>query len=175
MISIIAAIGKNRELGVKNRIPWHIREDLLRFKNLTLNKPVIVGRKTFESLLGYYKKSQRPFPKRDYFIVTRDQNYLPDMSGVVGTNDSRYIIATSVEQAVNRAKKETQEEVFVIGGASIYQEGIKYADKLYLTLVDITTPDADAFFPDYSDFKKKTFEENHKDNNPPYAFADFVR
>jgi dihydrofolate reductase len=175
MISMIAAIGKNRELGVKNRIPWHIKEDLLRFKRLTLNKPVIVGRKTFESLLGYYKKSQRPFPKRYYFIVTRDINYSPDMSGVIDSEGNKYIVTSSVEDAVNKAKETTQDEVFIIGGASIYHEGIKYADKLYLTLIDKSVPDADAFFPEYSSFKNKVFEENHQDNDPPYVFADLIR
>ncbi len=175
MISIIAAIGKNRELGVKNRIPWHIREDLLRFKHLTTGKIVIVGRKTFESLVIYYQKSQRPFPKRTYIIVTRDNEYKPKLTNVVETQSSQFISAGSVREAIEKGKKIDSGEIFLIGGASIYQEGIKYADKLYLTLVDIEVADADAFFPDYSDFKNASIQEVKSSDGLQFRFVELIR
>lgn len=173
MISIIAAIGKNRELGVKNKIPWHIKEDLLHFKHLTMEKTVVVGRKTFESLLSYYQKSQRPFPKRNYFIVTKDKNYHLDLTSIVEPEKSQFFIVQSVDEAVTQAKEIDKGEIFLIGGASIYNQGIKYADKLYLTLVNMARPDADTFFPDYSEFKKITFEEDHL--SAGFKFIDIER
>ncbi len=170
MISIVAAIGKNRELGIKDKIPWHIREDLLRFKNLTLEKTVVVGRKTFESLLSYYQKSQRPFPKRNYFIVTKNADYIPDLKNVVEPEKSQFRIFKSVDEAIFEAKKNDKGEIFLIGGASIFKQGIKYANRLYLTLVDGDYPDADAYFPDYSDFKKIESEEKRSDGKYTYKF-----
>ncbi|MFZ6035495.1 MAG: dihydrofolate reductase [Patescibacteria group bacterium] len=175
MISIIAAIGKNRELGVKDRIPWHIKEDLLHFKHLTLEKTVIVGRKTFESLLGYYQKSQRPFPKRNYIIVTRDTGYHPDTSTVVEPEKSRFLVAASIEEALSKALNMDKGEVFIIGGASMYGQGIKFADKLYLTLVDKEVSEADAFFPDFSAFKKTLHEETGISGDIQYKFIELVK
>ncbi len=172
---MIAAIGKKRELGVKDRIPWHIKEDLLHFKHLTLEKTVIVGRKTFESLLSYYKKSRRPFPKRNYIIVTRDIGYNPNTSTVVEPEKSRFLVAVSIEEALSKASNMDKGEVFIIGGASMYAQGIKYVDKLYLTLVDKEIPEADAFFPDFSAFKKKLHEEVRMSGDLQYKFIELVK
>lgn len=167
MISIIAAIGKKRELGVKNRIPWHIREDLLRFKHLTLGKTVIMGRKTFESVSNYYKHSKNPVPNRRHIIVTHNKNYQTDLK-------NSYIVF-SIEEAIDLAKKIEPDEVFISGGAQMFSQGIKYADKLYLTIVNKEFPEADAFFPDYADFKKKIFEENHSQENLQYKFVELIK
>lgn len=175
MISMIAAIGKKRELGVKDRIPWHIKEDLLHFKQLTLEKTVIVGRKTFESLLGYYQKSRRPFPKRNYIIVTRDIGYNPNTSTVVEPEKSRFLVAVSIEEALSKASNIDKGEIFIIGGASMYGQGIKYADKLYLTLVNREVPEADAFFPDFSAFKKIAHEERKVSGDIQYKFIELVK
>jgi dihydrofolate reductase len=160
MISIIAAIGKNRELGKDNKLLWHIPEDMERFKKLTTGQVVIMGRKTYQSL----PKKFQPLPSRVNIVVTRNHAYTP--LGCVTSN--------SIEEAIKKAK-EFDKEIFIIGGASIYQQGIKYADRLYLTLVNKEFTDADAFFPDYSEFKKKLFQENHQDKNYSYQFVELIK
>jgi len=165
MISIIAAIGKNRELGKDNKLLWHIPEDFKRFKNLTSGHVVIMGRKTYESLPEKF----RPLPNRINIVVTRNPNF---------TTINQLIVVGSIEEAIESAKAKIQNpnnEIFIIGGASIYEQGIKYADKLYLTLVEKEYPDADTFFPDYSQFKKVVSEEKHKDNIYSYRFIELSR
>ena len=162
MISIIAAIGKNRELGKDNKLLWHISEDFKRFKDLTSGHIVIMGRKTYESLPEKF----RPLPNRTNIVVTRNSNF---------TTINQLIVVGSIEEAIESAKSKIQNpnsEIFIIGGASIYEQGIKYADKLYLTLVEKEYPDADAFFPDYSQFKKIVSEEKHQDDIYTYRFVE---
>lgn len=156
-VSIIAAIGKNRELGKNNKLLWNIPEDLKRFRSITAEHTVIMGRKTFESI-GH------ALPNRTNIIVTRDKNYKAEGCIVCG----------SLEEAIDLAKKTGEEEVFVIGGGEIYRQSISLADKLYLTLVDGTF-DADTFFPDYSEFKKIVFSEKHKDEKYSYTFLEMER
>ena len=160
MISIIAAIGKSRELGKDNKLLWHISDDLKRFKKLTLGKVVIMGRKTFDSL----PEKSRPLHNRINIIITKNRAYTP-----VGCT-----VCHSIEEAINKAK-EFKKEIFIIGGASIYQQGIKYTDKLYLTVIDKEFPEADAFFPDYSDFKKVIKEEKKFDGKFTYKFIDLEK
>ncbi len=160
LVSMIAAIGKNRELGKNNRLLWHIPEDFKRFKDLTSGHVVIMGRKTYESLPEKF----RPLPNRTNIIVTRD----------VGYKIKDAIVCHSIEEAINLAKKKTS-EIFIIGGAQIYDLGIKYADRLYLTLVDKEYPDADAFFPDYSQFKKVITEENHSSGDIKFKFVELIK
>src|SRR3989344_3567649 len=135
IISIIAAIGKNRELGKNNKLLWHIPEDLKRFKQLTFGHVIILGRKTYQSI-GH------TLLNRTNIIITRNTNF--SISGA--------IITHSLDEALKIAKQKEKEEIFIIGGGLIYKEAINIADKLYLTLVD-STFDADTFFPDYSRFK----------------------
>jgi len=160
MISIIAAIGKNRELGKDNKLIWHIPKDLKRFKKITSGAVVIMGRKTFESL-GH------PLPDRVNIVITRDKNY----------QEKGVIVCYSIEEAIRKSYKlqVTSYKTFIIGGGEIYRQGLKYADKLYLTVVDKEFPDADTFFPDYSEFKKITFEEKHQDGNLQYKFIEVER
>ncbi len=160
IISIIAVIGKNRELGKDNRLLWHIKEDMVRFKNLTSGQVVIMGRKTYESI----PDKNRPLPGRINIVVTRNRAWTP--LGCLATH--------SIEEAIEKAK-EFNKEIFIIGGAQIYNLGIKYADKLYLTLVDKKYPDADAFFPDYSAFKKVVFEEVRRSENLQFKFIELVK
>lgn len=145
-ISIIAAIGDNRELGKDNKLLWHIPEDLKRFKELTLNHPVIMGRKTCESI-------GRALSGRTNIVVTRDKNYQAEGC----------LITCSLEDAIRLAKTKDNDEIFIIGGGQIYQQAINLADKLYLTVIK-GKYEADTFFPDYSRFKtiisQKTFEDN---------------
>lgn len=158
LISIIAAIGKNRELGRNNKLLWYIPKDLKRFKKITLGHPVIMGRKTYQSI-------GKPLPGRLNIIVTREKNYQapPEVT-----------ICNSLVDALTTAKKTDKKEIFIIGGASIYSQAIKYADKLYLTVVE-DCPQADVFFPDYSQFKKIIFEEKHQSKNYTFTFFEIVR
>lgn len=165
MISIIAAIGKNRELGKDNKLLWHIPEDFKRFKDLTSGHVVIMGRKTYESLPEKF----RPLPNRTNIVISRRLNESNE------TNKSNLTYWVNSMEAAFAKASSSQGEIFVIGGASIYEQGIKYADKLYLTLVEKEFPDADTFFPDYSQFKKIVYEEKHHDDIYSYRFVELER
>lgn len=157
-ISMIAAIASgNRALGKGNKLIYYIPKDLERFKKITTGHPIIMGRKTFESI-GH------PLPKRTNIIITRDPEYF-----VEGAKVTR-----SLDEAINEASKKEKEEIFIIGGGQIYKEAIQLADKLYLTIIE-DNPEADTFFPSYSEFKKVVFEEKHKSNNLRYKFLDLER
>ena len=157
-ISLIAAIASgNRALGKNNELIYKIPEDLKRFKDLTSGHTIITGRKTFESI-------GRPLLNRTNIIITRDSNF-----AIEGC-----IIAYSLNEALEIAKSKETEEVFIIGGGQIYQEAISIADRLYLTIVE-GNPEADTFFPDYSQFKKVISEEEHESNGLKYKFLDLER
>ena len=155
-ISIIAAIGKNRELGKDNKLLWHIPGDLSRFKKLTTGHPIIMGRKTFESI-------GRPLPNRTNIVVTRDASYRVE-GGVV---------VHSIEKAIEEAKKIDNppdgEEIFIIGGGQIYAQALPFTDRLYLTIVDAQA-EADTYFPDYSEFKKIVSEEKSESEDLKYSY-----
>ena len=127
-ISVIAALAKNRVIGIENRLPWRLPEDLAHFKALTLGHPILMGRKTFESL-------GRPLPGRTNIVITRNANYNPDGC----------LVADSIPSAL--ALCADADEVFFIGGAELYAQAIPLADRLYLTEVDIEA-EGDAWFPD---------------------------
>ncbi len=155
---MIAAIGKNRELGKDNKLLWHIPEDMKRFRDLTRGHVVIMGRKTYESI-------GRLLPNRTNIIITRDKDY--KVEGAVITH--------TFEEAIEVAKeRETQGEIYIIGGGQIYDSAIPYADKLYLTIVDKTFV-ADTFFPEYSEFKKVMSKKESNDETFKYAFLDLER
>ena len=156
---MIAAIGKNRELGYGNELIWKIPRDLERFKKITSGHPIVMGRKTYQSI-------NRLLPGRANIIVTSNSDF--KIEGA--------IICSSIEQAIEKAKGEPgSEEIFIIGGAQIYSLGIKFADKLYLTKINSEAPLADAFFPDYSEFEKVVFSEKHNDDGLEYEFIDLDR
>ena len=128
MIAIIAALDEKRGIGKDNNLPWHISEDLKRFKQITSGHTVIMGRKTFESI-------GRVLPNRTNIIITRDQDFDPHK--FYSSENCDVLTANSLEEAIEKAQeKEGSEEVFIIGGGQVYAEGITKADKLYLTLVD---------------------------------------
>lgn len=157
-ISQVAAIGKNRELGKDNKLLWDIPEDRKHFREMTTGHVVIMGRKTYESI-------GRLLPRRINIIVTRDKSY--KVEGAIVTH--------SIEEAIQVGKeKETRGELCVIGGAQIYEQAMKYTDKLYLTLVDGSF-DADAFYPEYSNFKKEVFRKKSKDGGYTFTFLDLER
>ena len=135
-LSLIVATAKNNAIGRNNELPWHLPQDLKYFKSVTLGKPVIMGRKTFESI-------GKPLPGRTNIVVTRQKNW--SVAGV--------LVAKSVEEALEIAQQfrgeqsSLAEEVMVIGGAEIYRHALPLADRVYLTKIDIEVEGADAFFP----------------------------
>lgn len=160
MISLIAAIATNRALGKGNKLIYAIPDDLKRFKKITSGHPIIMGRKTFESI-------GRPLPNRTNIIVTSDKGYV--------ISDKLAKIANSIEDAIEQAKNSPgSEEIFIIGGGQIFEQSINIADKLYLTIIE-DNPEADVFFPDYSEFKKVVFEESHEYNGLKYKFLDLEK
>lgn len=161
--SLIVAMAENHCIGKDNRMPWHISDDLKRFKALTTGHPVIMGRKTFESILGYLKK---PLPDRHNIIVSRS-GFTHDFPSAPVFND--------IQSAITHAKRIASSEVFIIGGAQIYSQAIDMVDILHLTKVHKTV-DGDAFFPkfDMNDWKE-TARKDHLDHDPPYSFITLER
>lgn len=161
MISLIAAISKNRGIGKNNDLIFRIPDDLKRFKSITSGHPIIMGRRTFEPM------SKNPLKDRTNIVVTTNPDFKSDFENV--------IIVNSLDEALAAAKgKPGAEEIFIIGGGQIYKEGIHFADRLYLTIVDKEV-DADVYFPDYSDFKKVIFDEDHVWHGLKYKFITFER
>lgn len=136
-VSIIAAMAENRVIGLKNDMPWHLPEDLRRFKALTAGKPVVMGRKTFESIVT---RNGRALPGRASIVVSRSGFAAPDAIVVHGLPDA-------LEKAVEIATAEGLDEIFIIGGAQIYAQALPLADRIYLTEI-AASPEGDAFFPE---------------------------
>lgn len=154
-ISLIAAISKERRaLGFQNKLLWKIGGDLPRFKELTTGHAIIMGRKTYESI-------GRPLPNRTNIVISRS-------SSIPETKD--LIIVDSVEKALDVAKQSEESEIFIIGGGEIYKQSLPFADHLYLTIVD-DEPEADTFFPDYSEFKREVSREDHPEHTPPFSYV----
>ncbi len=172
ILSIIAAIGQNNELGKDNQLLWQMPADMKHFRETTSGHPVIMGRKTFESI-------GRALPNRENIIITRDPQYFRE--GV--------IIVHSLEEAIERYTKSraskdiarhdsAESEIFIIGGGHVYEEALPYADRLYITHVDAKLP-ADTFFPEI-DLRK--WEKSHEEKFPsdeknpyPYTFVTYEK
>lgn len=157
-ISIIAAIGENNELGKNNDLIWHLPNDLKFFKSVTTGKTVLMGRNTFWSL-------PKVLPNRTNIVITdMDEDYPKEV-----------IIYNSIE-AFLEDYKNTEEEVFIIGGASIYSQFINIADKIYLTEVAATCDDAQVYFPQ---FDKEQYEKDivgqNEDNGISYKHVLYKR
>lgn len=155
-ISAIAAIGKNRELGKNGNLIWRIKEDMRHFKDVTKGHPIIMGRKTFESI-------GKPLPNRTNIIITRNANYKADGC----------IIVQSVEDAIEQAKKHDDQEIFIIGGAEIYKLALPLTDRLYLTIVDAEDNQAHVFFPNYSNYK--LIKKQELNTNPKISIQTYQR
>ena len=157
MLSIIAAIGKNRELGKNNTLIFHIKEDMQFFKNTTLGHPVIMGKKTFDSI-------GRPLPGRQNYVAAFPNEILPNT-------------VKPIDDVIDFFKKHqnSPEEIFVIGGATIYRLALPYANTLYLTEINATA-DADAFFPEFDQSKyTKTIIKKGSKNDLDYVFAKYIK
>ncbi len=161
-ISIVAAIGKNREIGHGNDLLWHIPSDLKRFKQLTLGHPVILGRKTFESIVSYLG---HPLPGRTNIVVTRDPDYTFEGAEV----------AHSLEEAIEKAEALDQSEIFIGGGANLWEQALPRVNQLYMTLID-DEKEGDTFFPSFeAEFTKKTFEEAREQEGLKYTWVNLER
>ncbi len=153
-VSAIAVVGaRTLVLGLAGKLLWRLPGDMKRFRAITIGHPVIMGRKTFESI-------GRALPGRLNIVVTRNKDYKPE--GV--------ILAGSLSDGLALAKETMNEEVFIIGGGDLYKEALPFLDRLYLTLVD-SDEIGDTFFPDYSQFKKVIKEESREDNGLKYRFV----
>ena len=158
MITVIAAVAKNRAIGYKNQLIYWLPNDLKRFKQLTTEHTIIMGSNTFRSL-----------PK----------GALPNRRNVVLSRRSKEFPGCDVYPSLEKALKSCQpdEDIYIIGGASVYEQAVKVADRLCLTEVDDVPVEADTFFPDYSDWREETREAHPKDERHAfeYAFVDYVR
>ncbi|RYG06968.1 MAG: dihydrofolate reductase [Chitinophagaceae bacterium] len=136
-LSLIVATANNNAIGRNNELPWHLPQDLKYFKSVTLGKPVIMGRKTFESI-------GKPLPGRTNIVVTRQKDW--KFAGV--------LVAKSVEEALQigqqfrNEQNNLAEEIMVIGGAEIYRHALSIADRVYLTRIEANVDGADAYFPE---------------------------
>lgn len=166
-ISIIVAMGPKREIGSKNGLLWHIPAELKRFKEITTGHPIIMGRKTHESI-------GRVLPNRTNIVITKDENFSSEGA----------VVAHSLEEALrlactecNRSASLAQgnDECFIIGGGQIYEQALPLADKLYLTLVEGDFPQADTFFPNYSEFKRQVFEQSGEDAGYKFKFLELEK
>lgn len=160
-VSIISAIGRNRVVGKDNDLLWYIPEDLKRFKELTLGHPVIMGRRTWESL----PERVRPLPGRTNIVVTRNADWSAEGA----------LVAHSLEEALAIAKKHDQEEVFVIGGGQMYAQALPHTDRLYLTLID-DEKEGHVYFPEYeSEFATVLNDEAREYEGLTYRWVDLER
>ena len=152
IISLIAALAKNRVIGSKNKIPWYLPADLRHFKQLTMGHTVIMGRKTFESL-------GKPLPGRTNIVITHDKNFPAPGS----------IVVNSFEEALEKSQGE---KVFVMGGEQIYKLAMPYAKKLYLTFLD-TELEGDVFFPEFkeNDWRLISAEVHERDPKNQYNYS----
>lgn len=155
----IAAIGKNRELGQKNQLSWRIPDDFKRVKELTMGHPLIMGRKTFESI-------GRPLPGRTTIIITRDESHVAEGC----------LVVRSLEAALETARSIDTKQIFIFGGAEIYQLALPFTDRLYLTLIDAENPGADAFFPEFAnEFTEVARHDAREHEGLTYQWVDFER
>ncbi len=161
IVSTIVATAKNNVIGKDNDIPWYLPADLKYFKKTTLNHHIIMGRNCYESI-------GKPLPKRTNMILTRNPFYIV----------SNCYVLHSLEEALKIAEENGEEEAFIIGGAQIYELGMKYSDKLYLTEVDLEV-EGDIIFPEINmDEWELLNEEAHEadeKNEHSYTFKIFQR
>jgi dihydrofolate reductase len=156
MISYIVAMDENQVIGRNNELPWHLPADLAYFKKMTMGKPIIMGRKTHESI-------GRALPGRENIIVTRNKDYQSDGCKVVHSVDE-----------IKRLEKETDQELSVIGGAELFKELFPVTDRLYITHIYYEF-EGDTFFPEikWEDWEVVEREKGVKDEENPYDY-EFV-
>ena len=172
---LIAAIADDYALGKDNDLLWHLSEDLKYFKRLTSGHPVIMGRKTYESI-------GRPLPKRLNIVLTRKAPAEPAEGSAPAPTNLLY--ASTLEEAFALAattpfegRVEEPDQCFVMGGGSIYEQALPLCDKLFLTEVHTTRPDADTFFPSFDKnlYRELSRSELYQENNITYQFVIYGR
>lgn len=151
-ITLIAAVAQNRAIGFENHLIYHLREDLRRFKQLTTGHTVLMGRHTFESL------PKGALPNRRNIVLSQTMQHFEGCDTFA-----------SLEEALWHCTAD--EQVFVIGGQTIYEQTLPLADRLCMTEIDDTPQQADAFFPSYEEWKKVAEERHEADDTHPHAFA----
>lgn len=154
MITLVAAAGENNELGKNNDLPWHLPDDFKHFKKITSHHFIIMGRKTFESF-------PNPLPNRVHIVITSDRNYAKEDA----------VVVHSLDEALEKAQ--SKKDTFIIGGGEIFKLALPIADKIELTRIHGTFPDADTFFPEFSkdDWKLISEEKHEKDDKHNYSFT----
>ena len=157
-INIIAAVAKNRAIGFKNKLIYWLPNDLKRFKALTTGNTIIMGRHTFESL------PKGALPNRRNVVLSKTEKSFPGCD-----------CYSSLDEAIKSCS--ANEDIYIIGGSSVYHQAMRIADRLCLTLIDDTPTEADAFFPDYEKWEECERENHTKDekHDYDYAFVDFIR
>jgi dihydrofolate reductase len=164
-VVLVAAVAENNVIGNKGKLPWHLRSDMRRFRALTLDKPVIMGRKTYQSI-------GKPLDRRTNIVITRDRKFAPQ--GVV--------TASSFEAALELAQKDALRrggnEIIVIGGSAVYADAMPHADRLEITHVH-AAPEGDAFFPliDLKHWREEKREKRDagQGDDVGFAIATYVR
>ena len=165
VVTLIAAVAHNGAIGARNAMPWRLSSDLKRFKALTIGRPLIMGRKTFESI-------GRPLPGRQTIVVTRDANYAPE--GVAVVHD----VEAALQLGESHARASAVGEIVVAGGGEIYAQMIGLAQRLHITEVDLA-PEADAYFPPidravWREVARQAGERGPRDE-VDFAFVDYER
>lgn len=160
MFSIIACISKvHRAIGYKNRLLYAIPSDMTRFRMLTTGHTIIMGRKTFESL------PNGALPNRRNIVISKTKEQITGCE-----------VYTSLEEALEARKEAAEDECFIIGGASIYEQALPFADKLYLTIVEKEPEHADTFFPEINPAEwEVTEKEMRNENGLPFTFLTLYR
>ncbi len=158
MISIIVSIAKNNAMGQDNKLLYRLPTDMKRFKEKTLGHTLIMGRKTFESI-GH------ALPDRKNIVISRDEKFQAPGCEVF----------SDFNKALARAREIEKEEIFIIGGAEIIKQGMIFANKLYLTVVDDEPINADTFMPDFHSFNKILKEEDFNENGYKYKILELSR
>ncbi|MDO8460921.1 MAG: dihydrofolate reductase [bacterium] len=176
-VNIIAAMDEKRGIGKNNDLLFRIPEDFKRMKALTIGHPIIMGRKTFESI-------GRPLPNRTNIIITRDTSYKKEGTIVVHSLEdaiekARNVILSEAKDLDSSPAKRGQndkreKEIFIFGGGQIFAEALPLVDKLYLTIVEGDF-NADTFFPDYSEFKNIVFEQKGESGDYKYKFLELEK
>lgn len=151
-LSMIVAVDRNNAIGKNNELPWRLPADLKNFKSITMGKPMILGRKTWDSF------GRKPLPGREHIVVTR---YVDDLT-VEGGDPKLVIGVKNIKAAIDIYRDTAVKEVFIIGGAEIYHQTIGLVDRIYLSRVDMVVEGADAFFPEINrDVFQQTLSLRH--------------
>lgn len=158
IISMIAAMGKNREIGANNKMMWRLPKEWDYFKKTTLGHCIVTGRKNFEA-------QGRPLPERTNIVVTRSQDFAAE--GVV--------VVHSLEEAIEYARKQNESELFICGGGQIYSQSVDLVDRIYLTEVEFES-EAQVYFPEFDEekFSKKLVQEELQADDNKFAWKAYL-